>query len=116
MTGTVKKYITVNLTQEGFHSYANAPEEVAFLRQKHRHLFYVGLTIQVSHNERELEFFMVKSALAGGVKALFDLNLSCEGYAEEILNWATFRYGKDREYVVTVSEDNENGSIVKFNP
>lgn len=116
MNTNIKKYITVNLTQEGFHSYDNAPEEVAFLRVRHRHLFYVSLTIQVFHNERELEFFMVKKALMSGMASLFSCNLSCEGYAEEILNWALVCYGKEREYQVSVSEDNENGSSVKYNP
>ena len=105
-------YIKVKWQFEGFHTYINAPEEVSFLKYKHRHLFKCSAQIQVFHDERELEFIIVQRKL----KSVFNdgnmSNKSCETIAKEIIKYLIDQYGDNRKVVVEVSEDGENSSIV----
>lgn len=54
------KVIYINTSFVGFHRWDSAPEEVAFLRDLHRHIFNVKVTVEVSHNDRDVEFFLLK--------------------------------------------------------
>jgi hypothetical protein len=112
-----RRYITVRGQYEGFHAYENAPDEVAFLKSSHRHLFKWEATIEVHHDDRELEFFMVKMALEQRVLPFITMksNLgSCEQQAESILDGLVNLYGENRVYSVSVSEDGENDGIVDW--
>jgi len=109
------KTIFVKTQFEGIHSYPDAPEEVLFLRNEHRHMFHVRLEIEVMHDDRELEFIMVKRALdAHLAKSVGTPTWSCEMIGEAILDWATEHYCNEcsRFMVVSVSEDGENGARV----
>lgn len=110
-----KKFIFVTTQFEGFHRYPNAPEEVAYLRELHRHTFHVRATIEVYHDDRELEFIIVKHRLNKQISALQEVmkaETSCEFMADYLYNWIKDTYGKERSVVVEVNEDNENGSFV----
>lgn len=109
----MNKFIFVKNQFEGFHRYKDAPDEVSFLRNLHRHIFYVKVTIQVFHNERELEFFIIKRNIEKFIDEnnFFD-NASCEYIAERIYNFIYDVYKNNRKICVEVSEDNENGAIV----
>lgn len=95
---------------EGFHAWEAAPESVAYLRSRHRHIFHVRAEKIVSHDDRDVEFITMKTAISEEVNSLKTLprarKWSCERWAKEILE----RYGLDR---VEVSEDGENGAIVE---
>lgn len=106
-----KKFIFITTQGEGFHKYEGAPEEVAFLRNLHRHLFHIRCTIEVYHNDRELEFIMVKREVEKYINEQNLFSASCESIAERLYNWIKQMYG-DRCVVVEVNEDNENGAIV----
>jgi len=102
----------------GYHRWAECPfEEVKYLRDWHRHLFKVKVTFHVTHDDRDLEFFMVKRDLSEILRDCFEekyLNKSCEMYAREIYENLVEDYpvkysGKILE--VEVSEDGENGAI-----
>ena len=56
-------YIIVKTSFRGFHQYKDAPDQVAFLKNLHRHDFIVEAKIEVKHDDRELEFFIEQSAL-----------------------------------------------------
>lgn len=108
----MKKFIFIKTQFEGFHKYENAPDEVSFLKNLHRHIFYVKVSIQVFHNERDLEFFIVKKAIEKFIKeSKISMNASCEYIAEGIYNFIYNNYGNERKISVEVSEDNENGAI-----
>lgn len=114
----INRYITVTGEYEGFHWYEDAPDEVAFLKNRHRHMFKWSAEISVDHDNRELEFFMVRFMLEREVLPYIKLqdNLgSCEQQAERILNGLIEAYGQ-RYYRVTVSEDGENSGSVEYIP
>lgn len=113
MTGVIETYIKVKWDFIGFHQYDNAPEEVEFLRQRHRHKFYCSATIQVKHDNRELEFFMIQEELIGRCCDSNMNNKSCEMIARDILFYISDKY-PERNIEVEVSEDNENSSKVVY--
>lgn len=113
----ITNMIRVRTDFEGLHCYPNAPDEVSFLRQLHRHKFEVVLDIEVSHLDRELEFLMVKNRLDqfisdNIIKA--DKHCSCEMYANMIINFVIGLYGPDRNISCEVNEDGENGAFVVY--
>jgi hypothetical protein len=56
MNTTTTMTITVRWTHPGFHAWPEAPPNRAYLRDRHRHLFYYELTIPVTHADRQVEF------------------------------------------------------------
>lgn len=117
----MKTYIKIKTNFVGMHKWDNAPEEVSFLRNLHRHIFNVNVKIEVLHNDRELEYFMFKKTVDNYIchniipKLWKDPRMSCEMMAEPIVNWIINTYA-GREIEVEVNEDNENGSIVTHIP
>jgi len=106
----MKKTIIVRTRFEGIHSWPDCPyEDVAFLKNPHRHEFWVEVEIEVSHNDREVEFIMAKRELEEYVVLRYageDLgSKSCEDIAEEILNSGILPFCS-----VIVLEDGENGA------
>jgi hypothetical protein len=104
--------IIVKANFSGYHYWAEAPEEVSFLRNEHRHIFYVELKIEVLGDNRELEFFIVKRQLVGFLNAYKEKTFteSCEMIGGYLKNCFEKIY-PDRKISVSVLEDNENGSI-----
>ena len=93
-----------------FHAWPDAPDEVDFLRDTHRHVFHVRLEFVVSHDDRDLEFFMVKRKVTDYIAHTFsgcDLGpMSCEMLARELCD-------EFHAAAVEVSEDGENGAWVE---
>lgn len=116
----IQRTINVQTQFEGFHKYDNAPAEVEFLKYPHRHIFYVDISIEVFHDDRELEFIMVKRMIEDYIKSTYQpestgemvLLGSCEMIAEDILVLLIESFGSSRAYSVCVSEDGENGACV----
>jgi len=109
-----KIFSKVKTQFEALHCYPDAPEEVAFLRNKHRHIFNVILWIQ-ENESRELEYFMIQHKLKGVLNLFEGKDLgatSCENLAETILEMARNTY-PSREIRVEVNEDGENGCLIE---
>jgi 6-pyruvoyl-tetrahydropterin synthase len=95
-----------------FHKWEKAPKEVAFLRNLHRHMFHVKVWLEVQHEDRELEFFMVKRKLVDFCDGFEGRTIgSCENTADNIKAFMQMEYPK-RGIEVEVSEDGESGAIV----
>lgn len=100
--------IVVHLAVPGYHSWPQAPPEVAFLRTRHRHLFHFRLLLPVAHGDRALEFFTVQAAILRALDAQFGVApcdfgaRSCEMLADLLLDW--FPDASEAR----VSEDDEN--------
>ena len=115
METKLKRYIYVTTQFEGIHRYPDAPEEVSFLRNYHRHLFKVRFQIEVFHNERDIEFILFKRELDEYIRTYLqdkEMNLSCESIAEWLLAKVRTKY-IDRKVICEVSEDGENGAILE---
>jgi hypothetical protein len=106
--------ITVRTQFSALHAWPDAPEEVAFLRTPHRHLFKVAATFSVTHADRQLEFFIVQRKLNKFLAGWEGRDLgpqSCEMMAEALMLYLDAVHpGKCLS--VTVSEDGENDGTV----
>lgn len=107
-----KRTITVKNTMDLVHCWPDAPLEVAFLRNPHRHMMHIYTEIDVYHNDRELEFLMVQNSIKSMLDhAEFLMSISCEQIAECVIEHILNTYG-DRSVSVRVMEDDENGATV----
>lgn len=116
MVKVKRTLIVVKSRFEAIHCWPDCPyEDVAFLRNPHRHEFHVTLKCEVSHDDRELEFIQSKRILEQILKEFFhqrDLgSLSCEMVAHKIYRFIPFR-----EYIreIHVYEDGENGAELYY--
>lgn len=105
----IQRFVYATLQKEFIHQYKDAPEEVAYLRYPHRHVAHIKVKVEVYHNEREIEFIMLKHQLENFVNLTNLTNNSCETIAENILNYIKSYYDGNRDITITVSEDAENG-------
>jgi hypothetical protein len=96
-------------TFEGFHRWPEAPAEVAYLRDRHRHLFHVTARARVSHADRSIEFHELKhqvEAVIRRIQAEEDPETwSCERWAGTLVERCLLSSCQ-------VSEDGENGAEV----
>ena len=115
--GSEKTFISGSFQREFIHSYPDAPEEVSFLREPHRHMLHIRTDIQVFNDDRELEFILVKRDLDQFATTL-DLTVpstrSCETIARAFLNHIHEEWGIRRDVRISVSEDGENGAILEY--
>ena len=114
--------IIVTNNFKGYHKYDGAPKNVSFLSNLHRHVFNVRTTIEVFHNDRDIEFFQLQYEIDKFVKLRCNKRWetyiegiyieSCEALAEAILGHLHQEH-PNRHVRVEVWEDNENGAIVE---
>jgi hypothetical protein len=109
--------IFVTFQKEGIHRYPDAPEGVEFLKHPHRHIFHFRVTINVFHNDRDIEFILFKRELESlySAQTLQVDYKSCEMLAEDLIDYISKKY-PDRKISVEVSEDGENGATLAFTP
>lgn len=114
------KMIWVTFRKEGIHSYKEAlsnPElsDVSFLGWPHRHIFHFKVHIEVSHDNREIEFIQFKRWLENSYSqgTLVLNNKSCEMIADDLAQFIRTKY-PGRKMIIEVSEDGENGCTVEY--
>ena len=108
-------YITVKNQFDDLHCYPNAPEQVSYLRSNHRHTFMLESTLQVFHEDRELEFYMVKDyidSILVEIKGM-EINKSCENICSFVMDKLMEKYGTQRFYRISCSEDGWNKATVE---
>lgn len=107
-----KKFIWVTFQKEGIHKYPDAPEGVEFLRHPHRHMFHFRVELEVFHDDRDIEFILLKRELEGLYsEGTLQLDYkSCEMMADDLAEYIQKTY-PGRKLTISVSEDNENGAI-----
>ena len=112
---TVSTSIWVTFQKEGIHKYPAALDnpalkDVSFLGYPHRHIFHFNVEVEVFHDDRDIEFILLKRELEklydGGVLQL-DFK-SCEMIARDLLGYMADKYPM-RDITISVSEDGENG-------
>lgn len=106
------------LRVEGLHHWPDCPlSEVSYLRDLHRHVFHIKASTIVSHDNRDVEFIVLKHQIReylhtnywdDEMKCLHFGAQSCEMIATDLIH--TFNLAR-----CEVSEDGENGAIVSVN-
>lgn len=112
--------IWVTFQKEGIHKYPAAAtdpklSEVSFLAHPHRHMFHFRVELEVFHDDRDVEFILLKRELEGLYSSgtLQLNNMSCEMIARELLQYIKTYY-PGRDSTIQVSEDNENGCTLVY--
>ena len=120
--GQAQRQIWITWQKEGIHKYPAAltdPQlaDVQFLGYPHRHQFHFRVWIDVFHNDRDLEFIQFKrwcESLYNGHGAVLSLDhKSCEMMADDLYIQIAGRY-PGRVVHIEVSEDGENGALIKY--
>lgn len=101
---------------EGIHRWAKCPiDEVDYLKNYHRHIFYITAKLYVTHSDRDVEFiqlshdikkYLTEKYFSEQHQCLFFDDRSCEMIAEELVNV----FGL---HECEVNEDGEGGAIVR---
>ena len=120
-----KKFIWVKFQKEGVHFYPEAATDptlatgdqydVSFLATPHRHIFHFRVDIGVSHLNRDIEFIQFKRWLENLYnQGTLQLNYkSCEMIADDLYAQISSTYS-NRDVIIEVSEDGENGCRIKY--
>ena len=128
VTHAAKREIWVTFRKEGIHCYPAAATDpllntnneynVAFLANPHRHIFHFRVSIDVFHNDRDIEFIQFKrwcESLYNGSTSVLALDYkSCEMIADDLYIQIAQRY-PNRCVIIEVSEDGENGCSITYN-
>jgi hypothetical protein len=114
----MKKEVFCTLQFDAVHNWPGCPiEEVAYLRDPHRHMFHVKAYKAVNHDDRDVEFIWLKHRISEFIQEEYKadtaygpstLNLgatSCEMLAVKLIE----KFELSR---CEVNEDDENGAIV----
>jgi hypothetical protein len=110
-----KRWIWVTFQKEGIHCYPDAPYGVEFLKHPHRHMFHFNVKVEVTHNDRDIEFILFKRELEEAFETgILKLDSkSCEMMAEDLIGYINRNY-PGRDIVINVSEDGENGAELRW--
>jgi len=126
------RQIWVTFRKEGIHCYPAAATDpklntageydVSFLANPHRHIFHFRVSIDVFHNDRDIEFIQFKRWLENLYSSNNNPNgsvleldwKSCEMIADDLYIQIADRY-PDRAVTIEVSEDGENGCSISYN-
>jgi hypothetical protein len=120
-----QKKIWVTFQKEGMHRYPAAATDpalatgdeydVSFLANPHRHIFHFRVWIDVVHNDRDIEFIQFKRWLENLYRDnTLQLDYkSCEMMADDLYIQIASRY-PNRAVWIEVSEDGENGALIKY--
>lgn len=111
------KMIWVKFQRAGIHKYPDAGvynelKDVAYLGYPHRHLFKFQVSIEVFHDDREIEFHQFLNYLEGSIDSgtLVLNNKSCEMIADDLFKIINAKYNtRIRQVMIEVSEDGECG-------
>lgn len=117
--------IWVTFQKEGVHLYPAAAtdpnlatggwDDVSFLGVPHRHIFHFCVSIEVFHDDRDIEFIQFKRWLErlynDGTLVLN--HKSCEMISNDLHQIISDRY-PNRKIIIDVSEDGENGSTTEY--
>ena len=120
-----RRQIWVTFQKEGIHCYPAAATDptlatgdeydVSFLASPHRHIFHFQVWIDVVHNDRDIEFIQFKRWLENLYRddTLQLDHKSCEMISDDLYLQIAQKY-PDRSVWIEVSEDGENGALIKY--
>ena len=112
-----KTEVCATTKRVGFHYWKGAPEDVSYLKHRHRHEFNFRVWVLVTEENREVEFHRLQRSLTILLDSLFPARdrgelefgeRSCETIAQLILDHSDRLLGDVTQ--IEVFEDNENGA------
>lgn len=111
----IRTEVFCTLQVDGTHNWPGCPfDEVAYLRDPHRHMFHIKAYKEVNHNDRDVEFIILKHQLVDYLDHTYYCETpkthvfgarSCEMIAHELIK----QFNLSR---CEVSEDGENGAVL----
>lgn len=119
--------IMIRTSFPGIHNWPEASQfagkDVQFLEHPHRHTFHVKASLSVTHDDRQVEFFVFKKAVDDIITNLYEFDgvafqlgrMSCEQICKDIRNEVIIKFNLIRgvdKVSVEVWEDNEVGAYV----
>lgn len=115
------KMIWVTFRKAGLHFYPAAGtqglEDVGYLAHPHRHLFHFKVSVQVFHDDRDIEFHQLLNYLEANVTTESLNHKSCEMIANDVYDLIEAKHRHPfncRKVVVEVSEDGECGVTADY--
>ena len=115
MIPTIRTQVYCTVLAEGLHSWPNCPfDEVDYLRDEHRHVFHIKAYTDVNHDDRDVEFIMLKHQIEEYLnhhfynherKCLVFGAMSCEMIARKLITEFNLS-------MCEVNEDGENGAVL----
>jgi hypothetical protein len=115
----MKYSVVVTFSIEGFHCWPDAKDvfpQVAFLSERHRHMFGFRCYAKVTHTDRDEEFILLNRKIQKVLRTNFSQtetnvlefgSMSCEAIGEWLLEHFPSLYK------VEVFEDWENGAVIE---
>jgi len=112
----MKTFIKVTESFNARHFYMDATDRVKFLRELHNHTFFVTTQIETKGLNRELEFYLVKEYLKDFLLGYegAEFSFSCEMIAKQVYEHLVKKYGSERDYIISISEDNVVSSVTEW--
>lgn len=113
-----KQFVWVTFQRAGFHYYPEAAtnpdmQDISYLGLKHRHLFKFKVSIEVFHDDREIEFHRFLRFCENLLDNEIDIDYqSCEMLSDSLYQAIFKKY--PREIIIDVSEDGECGSNTHY--
>ena len=110
--------VWVTFQVEGTHCYPQALTDpslvdVAFLGHPHRHVFHFEVELSVDHDDRDVEFILLKRELLSLYNGVMSADSqSCEMMAKKLAAYIDSAY-PGKLITIKVSEDGENGATLR---
>ena len=122
---TKKTFVYTRFIKEGYHAFPEAATDpkyvtgdsmdVSHLGTRHFHYFYFKVWVEVSHNNRNVEFIQLRrwleSLYSSGSLELN--NQSCEMLSDALYEKVHEKYPSS-EIRIDISEDDINGALVEY--
>jgi hypothetical protein len=108
--------VTAKTRFPGMHNWVDAPDSRNYLRDPHRHLFFVEATVEVTHGDREVEYHDLRDDIQEWIDSIplyndFPDTRDCLGKSCEHLAASLAQYLQNEKKLpvvgVSVSEDDE---------
>lgn len=122
---TLKTFITARANVQGVHHWPKAPGRRNYLQKPHRHEFHVSATVEMAHDDRDVEFHDLGERLEQIMRGLGEQyhteaslvdfgSRSCEALAREV--FAQLQDDGISVVTVLVSEDGQYDGIITSQP
>lgn len=111
----MKYYVITSNKIDGMHCWKDAPEKFNYLKNEHRHIFYIRCWFSVTDTDREIEINEQQSIIERAVKKHYGNAIGTGAYfggmsCEDIARWCIEQFGC---VACEVLEDGFGGAYVR---